>query len=44
MEGKNWGEFEECKSKLENKCNKLLIRWQKKKHLRDNKAKSEQKY
>ena len=35
MEGKNWGKFEEYKSKLENRCNKLLIRWQKK-HLREN--------
>ena len=29
MEGKNWGEFEKNKCKLENKCNKLFIRQQK---------------
>ena len=29
MEGKNWGEFEKCKCKLENRCNKLFIIWQK---------------
>ena len=29
MEGKNWGKFEEYKCKLENKCNKIFIRWQK---------------
>ena len=28
MEGKNWSEFE-YKCKLENRCNKLFIRWQK---------------
>ena len=31
MEGKNWGEFAKYKFKLENRCNKLLIRL--KKHL-----------
>ena len=29
MEGKNWGKFETYKCKLENKYNKLFIRWQK---------------
>ena len=29
MEGKNSGEFEKCKCKLENRCNELFIRWQK---------------
>lgn len=24
MEGKNWSEFEECKCKLENRCNTFL--------------------
>ena len=28
MEGKNWGEFEKYKCKLENRCNTLFIRWQ----------------
>ena len=29
MEGKNWGEFEKNKYKLEDKCNKIFIRQQK---------------
>ena len=31
MEGKNWGELEKYKCKLENTCNKLLITLKKKK-------------
>ena len=28
MEGKNWSEFEECKCKLENRCNTFFVRLQ----------------
>ena len=48
MEGSNWGEFEKYKCKSENRSNKIFIRLQKafakaKKHLRNEKAKNEQK-
>ena len=28
MEGKNWSEFEECKCKVENRCNTFFVRLQ----------------
>ena len=28
MKGKIWGDLEEYKCKLENRCNKIFIRWQ----------------
>ena len=29
MEGKNWGEFEKCKFKVESRCNTFLTRQKK---------------